>query len=110
MKLTRDSAILTFTVIAALGAVPLAHFNAIPWITPATQQTVELVAAAAGIVAGILRTSPLSLSPEGKLEEGILRYSEALKAKQAYYASINKVPAQVENPAGNTAPPTSPTA
>jgi hypothetical protein len=100
MKLTRDSLILTLTIIAASATVPLAHFDKIPWLTQSVQQTVELVAAAAGIVAGILRTSPLNISLEGHVKEQQAK-TEVFRAEAA---AAPYVPPQPEM--STPAPPT----
>lgn len=58
--LTRDSWILTLTIIGAVLGVVLTQFDVLPANWQPYKGLVTIVASVVGVIAGILRTSPLA--------------------------------------------------
>ena len=71
--MTRDSRIWTLMIIAAVLANLSSSFGllheAFPWMTPAHDARIELASMLIGTLAGVLRMSPLPISPRGRARQ-----------------------------------------
>lgn len=91
MKITRDSILLDIGIIAGLSAALASHWDVFPWVSPTAQHGVELVGFIAGTVSGLLRSSPLAVSPEGHREE-VVAYKQAVADQAVALVNARALP------------------
>jgi hypothetical protein len=68
--MTRDSAVWVVVIVSGLLTFLMGHFgllvDAFPGLSPAWEARIELAAGLLSVVAGVLRMSPLPISPDGR--------------------------------------------
>ncbi len=72
MKITRDSVLWTvclFGSVAAALSAGMGDHGPFAWLSESAKHTILMVSSITGAVSGFMKTSPLSLSPEGQVKE-----------------------------------------